>query len=127
MSRPARSAHASNSASFRSLASESMGWRCSTSANPADAPATPIRCGGESWSSDPTPGPASGRGSSSGSRNGNPVDGTLVDFSIDVAGGTSLDPGTYTFNVTNNGPTGHNLTIEGPGVDDQATPTFTSG
>ena len=85
-------------------------------------------CGGGSSSSNSTPTPASGGGSSSGAAgNGTPVDVTLADFSIDVAGGTNLKPGTYTFNVTNNGPSGHNLTIEGPGVNDQATPTFTSG
>jgi len=83
-------------------------------------------CGGGSSSSDSTPAPASGGGSSSGG-SGTPVPVTLADFSIDVSGGTTLDPGTYTFNVTNSGPSGHNLTIEGPGVDDQATPTFTSG
>jgi plastocyanin len=85
-------------------------------------------CGGGSSSSNSTPPPASGGGSSSGAAgSGTPVNVTLADFSIDVAGGTNLKPGTYTFNVTNNGPTGHNLTIEGPGVNDQATPTFTSG
>ena len=90
-------------------------------------------CGGGSSSSSSTTTPAtggssSGAGSSSGGAgNGTPVNVTLADFSIDVAGGTNLKPGTYTFNVTNNGPSGHNLTIEGPGVNDQATPTFTSG
>ncbi len=29
--------------------------------------------------------------------------------------------------MTNTGQTGHNLTIEGPGLDEPATPTFTSG
>ena len=85
-------------------------------------------CGGGSSSSNSTPTPAGGGGSSSGGAgNGTPVDVTLADFSIDVAGGTNLKPGTYTFNVTNNGPSAHNLTIEGPGVDNQATPTFSSG
>jgi plastocyanin len=84
-------------------------------------------CGGGSSSSS-TPTPATGGGSSSGSGgNGTPVNVTLADFSIKVSGGTTLAPGTYTLNVTNNGPSGHNLTIEGPGVNDQATPTFTSG
>jgi plastocyanin len=85
-------------------------------------------CGGGSSSATSTPTPASGGGSSSGGAgNGTPVDVALADFSIDVAGGTNLQPGPYTFNVTNNGPSAHNLTIEGPGVDDQATPTFSSG
>src|SRR6478735_9121571 len=52
---------------------------------------------------------------------------TLKDFSITLAGGDSLLPGTYTFTVANQGPSAHNLTIEGPGVDNQATPTFGSG
>ncbi len=86
-------------------------------------------CGGGSSSSNSTPAtPVAGGGSSNTSGGtGTPVDVTLADFSIDVSGGTKLAPGTYTFNVTNNGPTGHNLTIEGPGVDNRATPTFTSG
>jgi plastocyanin len=79
---------------------------------------------------------ACGGGSSSGGAgtaaagkagDGTPVDVTLADFSIAVSGGTTLSPGTYTFDVKNSGPTGHNLTINGPGVDNQATPTFTGG
>jgi plastocyanin len=82
-------------------------------------------CGGGSSSSSGSPPPASGGGSADGG--GTPVDVTLADYSISLAGGTALQPGTYTFSVTNTGQTGHNLTVEGPGVDDQATPTFTSG
>ena len=85
-------------------------------------------CGGSSSSSDSTPTPASNGGAvSTGDGNGAPVDVTLADFSITVAGGTKLDPGTYTFNVKNTSATGHNLTINGPGVDNQATPTFSDG
>ena len=85
-------------------------------------------CGGGSSSSNSTPTPASnGDGVSTGDGNGTPVDVTLADFSITVAGGTKLDPGTYTFNVKNTSATGHNLTINGPGVDNQATPTFSDG
>jgi ABC-type glycerol-3-phosphate transport system substrate-binding protein len=84
-------------------------------------------CGGGSSGSNSTPTPASGGGSSTTSGgSGTPVDVTLADFSITVAGGTTLDPGTYTFNVKNTSATGHNLTIEGPGIDNQATPTFSS-
>ncbi len=39
----------------------------------------------------------------------------------------ALHPGSYTFDVTNNGPSAHNLTISGPGVSNSATPTFASG
>jgi len=52
---------------------------------------------------------------------------TLKDFSITVTGGSNLAPGTYTFHVTNQGPSAHNLTVNGPGVSDQATPTFQAG
>ena len=53
---------------------------------------------------------------------------TLKNYSVTLAGGNHLSPGTYTFVVTNaSGGTGHNLTISGPGVADKATPTFTSG
>lgn len=58
---------------------------------------------------------------------GKTIDVTLKDFSIDVASTGSLAPGTYTFHVTNNGPSSHNLTINGPGVSDKATPTFAAG
>jgi plastocyanin len=82
-------------------------------------------------------GSSSGAGSSSstvteaagggGGATGTPIDVTLKDYSIDVAHTGSLAPGTYTFHVTNNGPSSHNLTVNGPGVSDQATPTFAAG
>ncbi|MGN6377745.1 MAG: plastocyanin/azurin family copper-binding protein [Gaiellales bacterium] len=53
---------------------------------------------------------------------------TLANYSVKLAGGNHLSPGTYTFVVTNtSGGTGHNLTISGPGVANRATPTFSSG
>ena len=51
------------------------------------------------------------------------IDVVLADFSITLAE-TPSGPGTYTFAVSNDGPAGHNLTVEGPGVDGQATSTF---
>lgn len=78
-------------------------------------------CGGSSSSSSS----AATSGASGGS--GKTVDVTLKDFSITLAGGDSLAPGTYTFDVSNQGPTSHNLTISGPGVSNQATPTFAAG
>jgi uncharacterized cupredoxin-like copper-binding protein len=81
-------------------------------------------CGGGSSSSNNSTPAGSG---ASGGGNGTPVNVTLKDFSITLAGGTTLDPGTYTFNVTNEGPSSHNLTIDGPDVEDEATPTFPSG
>lgn len=55
------------------------------------------------------------------------VDVTLKNFSITVAGGSKLAAGKTTFHVTNDGPSAHNLTINGPGVADSATPTFGPG
>jgi len=78
-------------------------------------------CGGGSS------GGSSQAGGSGGAGGGTPVDVTLKDFSIAVAGGSTLAPGTYTFHVTNQGPSAHNLTINGPGVANAATPTFPSG
>ena len=40
---------------------------------------------------------------------------------------TSLDPGTYTFVVTNEGTVNHALEIEGPGVDEAETETLPPG
>jgi plastocyanin len=72
-------------------------------------------------------GSGGGGNSSAAAASGKKIDVTLKDFSITVAGGSSVQPGSYTFVVTNNGPSAHNLTINGPGVSDQATPTFGTG
>jgi uncharacterized cupredoxin-like copper-binding protein len=73
-------------------------------------------------------GGGSGGGSSSPpASSGKKIDVTLKDFSITLAGGSTVQPGTYTFVVTNKGPSSHNLTVDGPGVSDQATPTFGPG
>ena len=66
-------------------------------------------------------------GGGGGTPSGKTIDVTLKDFSIAVASTGSLAPGTYTFHVTNNGPSSHNLTVNGPGVSDKATPTFAAG
>ena len=91
-------------------------------------------CGSSSGSSSSSSSAASVPAASGGSTttmasggSGTSVDVTLKDFSITLAGGDSLSPGTYTFTVANQGPSAHNLTIEGPGVDKAATPTFGSG
>jgi len=68
-----------------------------------------------------------GAGSGATAVSGKTIDVTLKDFSIAVASTGSLAPGTYTFHVTNNGPSSHNLTINGPGVSGKATPTFAAG
>ena len=48
---------------------------------------------------------------------------TLKNYSITLASMPTA-PGTYSFNVTNKGPSSHNLTISGPGVSAQTTGTF---
>ena len=53
---------------------------------------------------------------------GKKIDVTEKDFSITVAGGSTVKPGTYTFVVVNKGPSSHDLTVNGPGVADKATP-----
>jgi uncharacterized cupredoxin-like copper-binding protein len=68
-----------------------------------------------------------GGSSSAPASSGKKIDVTLKDFSITVAGGSSVQAGTYTFVVTNQGPSDHNLTVNGPGVSNQATPTFGKG
>jgi plastocyanin len=68
-----------------------------------------------------------GGSSSAPASSGKKIDVTLKDFSITLAGGSSVQPGTYTFVVTNQGPSDHNLTVNGPGVSNQATPTFGTG
>src|SRR6476620_9647213 len=65
--------------------------------------------------------------SGGGTPSGKTTDVTLKDFSIAVPSTGSLAPGTYTFHVTNDGPSSHNLTVNGPGVSDKATPTFAAG
>jgi len=66
-------------------------------------------------------------GGGGGAPSGKTIDVSLKDFSIAVASTGSLAPGTYTFHVTNTGPSSHNLTVNGPGVSDKATPTFAAG
>jgi uncharacterized cupredoxin-like copper-binding protein len=40
---------------------------------------------------------------------------------------TSLPPGTYTFQVSNEGKTAHNLNVSGPGVTGAASPEIAPG
>jgi plastocyanin len=83
-------------------------------------------CGSSSGGGSATTG-TEAAGGGGGGDSGTPIDVTLKDYSIDVASTGSLAPGTYTFQVTNNGPTSHNLTVNGPGVSDKATSTFAAG
>jgi len=38
-----------------------------------------------------------------------------------------LSPGSYKFDLTNEGQIGHDLVVEGPGVDDEKTPVIDGG
>jgi uncharacterized cupredoxin-like copper-binding protein len=51
---------------------------------------------------------------------------TEVDFKITGLPKT-LAAGIYTFKITNNGPSAHNLTINGPGAQAKASPTLAAG
>ncbi|HVI35352.1 MAG TPA: hypothetical protein VM684_03905 [Gaiellales bacterium] len=88
-------------------------------------------CGGGSSSSRSSAGSSSTTiteaAGGGGAPSGKTVDVTLKDYSIAVSSTGSLAPGTYTFHVTNNGPSSHNLSINGRGVSDKATPTFAAG
>lgn len=84
-------------------------------------------CGSSSGSGSSSTAVTEAAGGGGGAPAGKTIDVTLKDFSIDVASTGSLAPGTYTFHVANNGPSSHNLTINGPGVSDKATPTFAAG
>jgi plastocyanin len=51
---------------------------------------------------------------------------TESEFSITLPS-NKMKVGSYTFKVTNEGQFPHNLTIDGPGVQDMATPTLSPG
>jgi plastocyanin len=54
------------------------------------------------------------------------VTATETEFAINLSQ-TSLPPGSYTFQTSNAGKFPHALTIDGPGVQNQATPTLAPG
>jgi plastocyanin len=58
--------------------------------------------------------------SSAPAKTGKPIAVTETEYKI-AMGSTSLSAGTYTFDVKNAGHTGHALTVDGPGVEDQTT------
>ena len=51
---------------------------------------------------------------------------TEVEFKIELPS-TSLSPGSYTFDLTNKGKVGHDLTINGPGVSNEKTAVIGPG
>ena len=64
--------------------------------------------------------------SASAATTGIPVGVTEREFSI-VLARSAFTAGPYTFTVVNHGQFAHNLTIDGPGVDKQASPTLSPG
>jgi plastocyanin len=87
--------------------------------------------GGESASTTPA---ATGGGSTGGGSTGGGGGGQTVDISADPSGAlkyqeTSLtaSPGTVTIHFTNDSPVGHDVIVEGPGVDKQGTDVVSSG
>jgi uncharacterized cupredoxin-like copper-binding protein len=83
-------------------------------------------CGSGSSGSSSTP-VAAGGSTTTGATNGTLVNVSLKEYSITVGGGMTLAPGTYTFHVSNSGTLGHNLTVNGPGVSNKTTGTFSPG
>lgn len=69
---------------------------------------------------------SAGTGSSSAAVAGTAVTATEKEYSISLSTQT-FTSGPHTFTVHNTGETAHNLTIEGPGVDKQATSTIQPG
>jgi uncharacterized cupredoxin-like copper-binding protein len=51
---------------------------------------------------------------------------TEVEFKIELPS-TNLSPGSYTFDLTNKGHTGHDLVFNGPGVSNEKTPVISPG
>jgi len=88
------------------------------------------RCGdsgsssGSSGSSAAPPPPAASSAPAAGA--GTAVTADETEFKIALSQ-NSFAPGTYTFNAKNSGKFPHALTIDGPGVSNQATPTLKAG
>jgi uncharacterized cupredoxin-like copper-binding protein len=70
--------------------------------------------------------PSASTSSSAGAAAGTAVTATETEFGIALSTKT-FTPGTYTFTVKNDGKFPHNLTVEGPGVDKQASPKMAAG
>ena len=86
-------------------------------------------CGSSSSSASSTPSSSAPAGGSSSTPavSGKKIAVTEKDFSITVANAANISPGTYTFVVTNQGPSSHDLTVNGPGVSNMATPSRVRG
>ncbi len=84
-----------------------------------------VACGSSSGSAGASSGAAAPQ-SAVGGASGTTVTATETEFSISLSQ-TSLQPGSYTFQARNVGKFPHALTIDGPGVPNQATPTLPPG
>lgn len=82
-------------------------------------------CGGSDTAGSTTS-PSTTAAPSSASASGTPVAVTETEFAIAMPK-TDLAAGTYTFTVSNKGKFPHNLIVEGPGVDKQASATLQGG
>jgi uncharacterized cupredoxin-like copper-binding protein len=82
-----------------------------------------VACGGSSGNSG-TSGPGSPAGSVTVA--GTAVTVTETEYSIDLSPST-FTPGTYTFTIKNTGAMPHNLNVNGPGIDNEASATIQPG
>jgi plastocyanin len=82
-------------------------------------------CSGESRNPATTAVPSTSAGTAAAAP-GTAMTVTESEFTITLPSKT-LSAGTYTFKVTNKGKFAHNLTVDGAGVQDKATPTLAPG
>jgi plastocyanin len=69
---------------------------------------------------------AAGGSSATSTATGTRVTATETEWSITLST-KSFAPGTYTFAIDNTGKFAHNLTVAGPGISQQASPTVQGG
>ena len=89
------------------------------------AAVTLASCSGESRNPATTAVPSTSAGTAAAAP-GTAMTVTESEFTITLPSKT-LSAGTYTFKVTNKGKYDHNLTVDGAGVQDKATPTLAPG
>lgn len=83
-------------------------------------------CGGNGTSSETAPSPSEQSKATGSAGAGRTVTVTETEYQISLSR-SDLTPGTWTFNVVDDGQTTHALEIEGPGVKDRASDTISSG
>jgi len=69
---------------------------------------------------------AEGKAAAKAEGGGGTVQVTAKDFRFDIAK-TTFTPGSYSFQLKNDGPSAHDLRIVGPGVRNQGTPVIAAG